>query len=480
MNEQPIAARPGDVPPSPNRLDTAVLLGLEAHGLESRIDAFTVVGGLPLLVRAILTLQRAGLRRVIIPVGEDDRRYHRTIQQYPQIAVSLQWMPSTKLPSDLSGWEALAAEAGGFLLFDPCTVCSPELIANVCQTAHGGQLLAVVGQPFEPARSAESLSASEGNASTLCMVVVPASSAVETSRTRENIMQQTPAGRLGPGAFAPLLGNNAAAEVEFLPATPLPCWAIRKPADVSLAEQALLRSLKADFEGIVDTYLNRPVSCRLSRIFLRIGFSPNAITVLSVLIGLIGAVTIALGSYSSAVIGTLLFQLSAIVDCCDGEVARVTFAESRVGALLDLLGDNLAHLAVFAGVAWSVYVQGSVLTWMPAGLPLVLGAAAMLANVLSLWLVLRAKRLRDREQLGSAERTGRVDLILRKVASRDFSVVLLAFALFNWLELFLWAAAIGSNVFWMILGWITRPSIVSALPAHRPLPGPRPVREPRA
>src|SRR5438094_6869448 len=81
---------------------------------------------------------------------------------------------------------------------------------------------------------------------------------------------------------------------------------------------------KADLDGFVDRYFNRKVSTLLTRLFLRIGLSPNAITVLSLFIGLMAAGSFALGSYLTAIVGSLLFQLSAIVGYCVGAVALST------------------------------------------------------------------------------------------------------------------------------------------------------------
>src|SRR5438093_10375714 len=84
---------------------------------------------------------------------------------------------------------------------------------------------------------------------------------------------------------------------------------------------------KADLDGFVDRYFNRKVSTLLTRLFLRIGLSPNAITVLSLFICLMSAGSFALGSYLTAIVGSLLFQLSAIVAFCDGEVARLAHSQ---------------------------------------------------------------------------------------------------------------------------------------------------------
>ena len=218
------------------------------------------------------------------------------------------------------------------------------------------------------------------------------------------------------------------------------------------------RPVEADLDGFVDRYFNRRVSAFLTRIFLRTGLSPNAITVLSMVIGLLAAASFGVGSYAAGAMGALLFQLSAIVDCCDGEVARLTHRQSRFGEQLDITADNVVHMAIFAGVAWGTYLtQVSVTSW----LPLILGAAAVIGNGFSFWLVTRAKTLRDRRARNTPVQAGWADFMLKNMASRDFSVVLLIFALVDGLKWFLWLAAIGSNVFWVILAWVTRPSTLA-------------------
>ncbi len=215
---------------------------------------------------------------------------------------------------------------------------------------------------------------------------------------------------------------------------------------------------KADLDGFVDRYFNRKISALLTRLFLQMGLSPNAITLLSLLIGLVAAGSFALGSYGAGIIGGLLFQLSAIVDCCDGEVARLTNRQSRFGRQLDLAADNVVHMAIFMGIAWGIYLQPEAVerSW----LPLVLGAAAVVGNVLAFWLVPRALTLREQGAWSRPLETAWAELLLKNVTSRDFSVVLLIFALADKLEWFLWAAAIGVNVFWMIMAWVTRQSAI--------------------
>ena len=113
---------------------------------------------------------------------------------------------------------------------------------------------------------------------------------------------------------------------------------------------------RASSKGFVDRFFNRKVSRWFTRIFLAAGLSPNVITILATLVGLVAAAGFGVGTYSAGIIAALLFQLAAIIDCCDGEVARLTFTESPFGAWLDIAMDNVVHMAIFAGIAVGSYL----------------------------------------------------------------------------------------------------------------------------
>src|SRR4026208_778829 len=147
------------------------------------------------------------------------------------------------------------------------------------------------------------------------------------------------------------------------------------------AERRLYSSLKGEFEGVVDRYFNRKVSRWCTRAFLALGWSPNPITTLGTAVGLVAAAGFAFGTYAAGLGAALLFQLAAVIDCSDGEVARLTFTESPFGAWLDLALDNVVHMAIFGGIAIGVYRQSASgdQEWMP----LALGAAAICGNAMS-------------------------------------------------------------------------------------------------
>jgi CDP-L-myo-inositol myo-inositolphosphotransferase len=117
------------------------------------------------------------------------------------------------------------------------------------------------------------------------------------------------------------------------------------------ARRRLLRSLaKPAEDGFVSTYLNRPISTRISARLADTPVSPNQISVVSFLMAITAAALFAAGAHLMALIGALLLQVSSILDGSDGEVARLRRAASPRGGWLDTILDRYADVAVAIGV----------------------------------------------------------------------------------------------------------------------------------
>ena len=195
-------------------------------------------------------------------------------------------------------------------------------------------------------------------------------------------------------------------------------------------------------DGFVDRYLNRKCSRPLTQLFLKTSLTPNAITALAMCIGLAAAAAFAYGGYAAGIIGALLFQCSSIVDCCDGEVARIKHLESPLGDRVDVLADNAVHIAIVAGITWAAYREEGSL-YLVFGL---LAAAGMLIDVFVMFKGASAN---------TASGSG-IDNLLAQLANRDFSVLILLLALISHPEWFLWFAAIGSHAYWIVYLWQRR------------------------
>jgi CDP-diacylglycerol--glycerol-3-phosphate 3-phosphatidyltransferase len=88
----------------------------------------------------------------------------------------------------------------------------------------------------------------------------------------------------------------------------------------------------------------------VARTLLRIGISPDAVTVL----GTLGAVAAALwfGTRGEFLVGSLIVLGFALVDMVDGAMARARGYGTRFGALLDSTMDRVADGAVFGAIVY--------------------------------------------------------------------------------------------------------------------------------
>lgn len=230
-------------------------------------------------------------------------------------------------------------------------------------------------------------------------------------------------------------------DIERIPNRGLVCAPAVSEANRTVVERGLFRGLESSSDGWVDRYLNRKLSPWFSRWFLRMPLMPNQVTLLALAIGLLAALCLARGSWLSSVVGALLFQWSAVIDCCDGEVARLKFLESTSGYYLDIACDNIVHVAVFAGIAWSSYQE------LGQTSALLLGGLAAFGTLMAFLVVLTTRH--GRARMASAT----LDRLIDALTNRDFSLLLVVCALTGTLAWFLWALAIGVNLFWpLVLG----------------------------
>src|SRR4029078_2441626 len=98
---------------------------------------------------------------------------------------------------------------------------------------------------------------------------------------------------------------------------------------------ALSAGLGRSGDGWCTRVVDRRISRALTRLLVPTGVSPNVVTLVSIAIGISAGPLLGPGEPRAAIAGALLFLASTIIDGCDGELARLTFRESRLGARLD-------------------------------------------------------------------------------------------------------------------------------------------------
>jgi phosphatidylglycerophosphate synthase len=118
---------------------------------------------------------------------------------------------------------------------------------------------------------------------------------------------------------------------------------------------AYFHSLKPlEVEEPIDVWMHRPPAYVLARILMPTPVSPNLVTVGSIVLGLAaGAAIFANFKWHLQLAGALIFS-SAVLDCCDGQLARLRKSSSAFGRMLDGVADLVVSTVVVGGGAWLV------------------------------------------------------------------------------------------------------------------------------
>lgn len=198
------------------------------------------------------------------------------------------------------------------------------------------------------------------------------------------------------------------------------------------------------FLKICQTFLpiNTAIATLMVPGFIRLRFSANLITVLSLLSGLLGGWFLAQGTFKWGVLGSIGFLLANILDECDGKVARQTNTCSWLGAFLDTITDCIVHAAFFIGLGVGVAVR------FPHGYWLLLGAIAAAGGILS--FVLDVGGITPWQAPGP-EKEAREDRLawITEWLRIDFSLIVLISVALNHMAWILWAGALGVFLFWI-------------------------------
>lgn len=247
---------------------------------------------------------------------------------------------------------------------------------------------------------------------------------------------------------------RATGRLEVQPAKAELLWTVRHSADAEIWEHRLFAKLEARhgrpwFQHVV----NRRVSAWTTRHLVSTPITPNQVTVASLAIGLLAAACFLPDSFGWSLVGWLLFELSYVLDCADGELARLKMQESAVGAWIDSMADNVVQAAIlfFLGVR----LQRSTGHWGFLALGAGGAVGILITGAVVTHFFVRDKGLRLADvRTGWIGRLGlwRLGASLEQTANRDpFALALLAAVVFNRVDLFLWVAAVGVNAYLALL-----------------------------
>ncbi|MDR0186330.1 CDP-alcohol phosphatidyltransferase family protein [Prevotella brunnea] len=147
-------------------------------------------------------------------------------------------------------------------------------------------------------------------------------------------------------------------------------------------KELLASSLKSeDTEEWIDVYFTRPIGLAFAIFWNKLGVTPNAITILSIFLGVAAGVMFYFTDFVHNVCGVLLLMFANFCDSTDGQLARLTNQKSMIGRCLDGFAGDVWFFAIYLAIVlriWHQHIPGTTEPWGVYGL-----AIAALAGIVS-------------------------------------------------------------------------------------------------
>lgn len=140
---------------------------------------------------------------------------------------------------------------------------------------------------------------------------------------------------------------------------------VKEEIDLLKPDNIRLQMANRSNDGFFSVFVLRKFSKLITKLAVKIHITPNQVTTLSLGIGLYSAYLFARGSFWSILMGALVLQLSIIIDCVDGELARYTRRFSELGGWLDAVTDRVKEYMALLGLAYGAWGTGKDL-WLLA------------------------------------------------------------------------------------------------------------------
>jgi hypothetical protein len=202
-----------------------------------------------------------------------------------------------------------------------------------------------------------------------------------------------------------------------------------------------------------NAYVCRPVAALLLSFVAGTRVTPNRITLASLVVaGCAVAIWLAVPGYLGLVLGVLVFELSYVLDCADGMLARVRGIASPAGHLLDFLMDELKAFAILAAIAVRLAMDHDDILFLQIGL----GGLVMLASGTALTTFLRRPEIAGPAPAPAPPRRLGPIAIIERIAK-----------FFIHYPSYIWAAALAGRMELYLYPYV----IVNALYAARTLLG---------
>lgn len=182
-------------------------------------------------------------------------------------------------------------------------------------------------------------------------------------------------------------------------------------------------------EGLISKEINKRYSFAWSRYLAKTPITPNQITALTLVFGLLGSYFLIFQNYFLVLLGAFLLQFSSVLDGCDGEIAKLKVLSSKWGGWFDTVADDIVNMTMFVCLWWGWYQSNPTQAFYKFFL--ISTAARFLLSALMYVHRLKNKTLNTEDfQLSedAEKQDSKLLYILKRIMKRDF-IIFLAFVM---------------------------------------------------
>jgi hypothetical protein len=165
-----------------------------------------------------------------------------------------------------------------------------------------------------------------------------------------------------------------------------------------------------------NTYVCRPPAAAVVYGLKNTSVTPNQITLAAFVLAIVASVLIVYApGYWGVLLGIVVFQMSYVLDCADGMLARWRGIQSTRGHLLDFLMDEIKAFVVLASVSVRLFLDHADVRYLLLGI----GGIVFLATGIAITTFLRRPEIVQPAPPGGAQPVAPRNPLMRAVGAAE-------------------------------------------------------------
>jgi len=143
----------------------------------------------------------------------------------------------------------------------------------------------------------------------------------------------------------------------------------------------------------------------LSWLLIKARFTPNAVTLTSMIAAIVGGAFLSLDTHLGYLCGAFFMHAFIALDFCDGEVARYLEKKSMSGNYLDYLGHFVMFSCLLIGLSTGIYRHNSSLFVLLLGMLGITGIFMIGLSSILVWEIVCTEYLRTQKRIKNSNET---------------------------------------------------------------------------